>query len=418
MRILHLTTEFPPVIYGGLGTAVGGWVNASANAGVDVAVQLVEGPLVLGAGSHAYGGLRRPPMARSSSVSHQDGVTFFQCSWLNAIDTGVRLVREWHADIVHLHTAMLWYVAQAIQAATATPIVYHVHSVDRAEYEIGQEPNPWLAHSQAQEQAIDQSDRLIALTRSEEKLLTLYYPHARHKVRVVGNGIDDSAMARRAAFDKPRGIQTVVLYSGRLVERKGIRELLAAIPEVLRSEPNVLFVIVGGPPPLTGDEVKAQWLGAEHAPFAMHVQFTGWQSPVNVAKWYEAADILVAPSRYEPFGMVVLEGMLYGLAVLAADVGGPSEILEHGRTGLLFPACDVRALSSALLWLIEHPVERQDIGRAGAHRIRERWLWKGKVPSMLSVYQELVSPRAAGLVADGEARQRVGEHAHDGLAGA
>jgi hypothetical protein len=110
-------------------------------------------------------------MARSSSVSHQDGVTFFQCSWLNAIDTGVRLVREWRADIVHLHTAMLWYVAQAIQAATATPIVYHVHSVDRAEYEIGQEPNPWLAHSQAQEQAIDQSDRLIALTRSEERLL-------------------------------------------------------------------------------------------------------------------------------------------------------------------------------------------------------------------------------------------------------
>jgi glycogen(starch) synthase len=142
VRILHLTTEFPPVIYGGLGTAVGGWVNASANAGVDVAVQLVEGPLVLGAGSHAYGGLRHPAMARSSGVSHQDGVTFFQCSWLNAIDTGVRLVREWRADIVHLHTAMLWYVAQAIQAATATPIVYHVHSVDRAEYEIGQEPNP------------------------------------------------------------------------------------------------------------------------------------------------------------------------------------------------------------------------------------------------------------------------------------
>ena len=55
---------------------------------------------------------------------------------------------------VHLHTAMLWYVAEAIQAATAVPIVYHVHSVDRAEYEIGHEPNPWLAHSHAQDQAI------------------------------------------------------------------------------------------------------------------------------------------------------------------------------------------------------------------------------------------------------------------------
>ena len=50
MRVLHLTTEFPPVIYGGLGTAVGGWVTATARAGISVAVQLVEGPLVLDAG--------------------------------------------------------------------------------------------------------------------------------------------------------------------------------------------------------------------------------------------------------------------------------------------------------------------------------------------------------------------------------
>ena len=63
MRILHLTTEFPPVIYGGLGTAVGGWVTASARAGISVAVQLVEGPLVLDAGvaqhpiyGYGYGG--------------------------------------------------------------------------------------------------------------------------------------------------------------------------------------------------------------------------------------------------------------------------------------------------------------------------------------------------------------------------
>ena len=169
------------------------------------------------------------------------------------------------------------------------------------------------------------------------------------------------------------------------------------MPEVLRSEPNALFVVIGGPPPLTGAEVQAQWLGAEYAPFAMRIQFTGWQSPANVAKWYETADILVVPSRYEPFGMVILEGMFYGLAVLAADVGGPSEILEHGRTGLLFPACDVQALSSALLWLVAHPLERQNIGRAAAYRIREQWLWKQKIPTMLNVYQELVSLR--GLAA-------------------
>jgi len=303
---------------------------------------------------------------------------------------GIRLAREWRADIVHLHTAMLWYVAQGIQAETDTPIVYHIHSVDRAEYEIGEEPNPWLAHSQAQEQAIDHSDRLIALTRLEGDLLTRYYPHAGHKVRVVSNGIEDSVSARRAAFQRRDGRQTVVLYSGRLVERKGIRELIAAIPDVLPVAPATSFVIVGGPPPLTGAEVAAQWLSTEHASLADRVHFTGWQSPENVFKWYRAADILVVPSRYEPFGMVILEAMLYGLAVLATAVGGPSEILEHGQTGLLFPARDILALSAALKWMIANPLERQRIARAGARRVREHWLWHQKVPAMVDVYEELI----------------------------
>jgi glycosyltransferase involved in cell wall biosynthesis len=387
VRVLHLTTEFPPIIYGGLGTAVGGWVNASARGGIDVAVQLVEGPLALSAAS--YGALRSFVMSRSG-VSHHEGITFFQCSWSAAVEMGIRLVREWRADIVHLHTAMLWYVAQGIQAETRTPIVYHIHSVDRAEYEIGEEPNPWLAHSQAQEQAIDHSDRLIALTRSEGDLLTRYYPHARHKVRVVNNGIEDSVSARRAAFRRRDGRQTVVLYSGRLVERKGIRELIAAIADVLLVAPATSFVIVGGPPPLTGAEVAAQWLSTEHAWLAGRVHFTGWQSPENVFKWYRAADILVVPSRYEPFGMVILEAMLYGLAVLATAVGGPSEILEHGQTGLLFPARNILALSASLKWMIANPLERQRIARAGARRVRERWLWDQKVPAMVDVYQELI----------------------------
>jgi glycogen(starch) synthase len=236
MRVLHLTTEFPPVIYGGLGTAVGGWVNASARAGIEVAVQLVEGPLALGAGSYGSGAVSRSSRTRPGEIRH-DGVTFFQCSWANAVELGIRWVREWQADIVHLHTAMLWYLAEAIKVATAAPIVYHVHSVDRAEYEIGQEPNPWLAHSLAQEQAINGSDRLIALTNAEQDLLARYYPDASHKVRVAGNGIDDSAKVRELAFHRPCKNSSIIVYSGRLVERKGIRELLAAIPEVLSAAP-------------------------------------------------------------------------------------------------------------------------------------------------------------------------------------
>jgi hypothetical protein len=107
-----------------------------------------------------------------------------------------------------------------------------------------------------------------------------------------------------------------------------------------------------------------------------------------VYRWYAAADILVVPSRYEPFGMVVLEGMLHGLPVVAAEVGGPADILEHGRTGLLFPPRDVTALVAALRKLIGNTEDRRRMGHAAAREVRQTWLWDRLVPEMIRVYGE------------------------------
>jgi glycogen(starch) synthase len=167
-----------------------------------------------------------------------------------------------------------------------------------------------------------------------------------------------------------------VLYSGRLVERKGIRELLDAIPLVLDAAPEAQFVLAGGPPPLTGDEVAAQWLTPQHTPYRDRIHFTGWLSPDDVYRWYAAADILVVPSRYEPFGMVVLEGMLHGLPIIAAEVGGPADIIQQGTTGLLFPPRDVVALAAALRHLIKNAEDRSQMGIRAAHEVRRRWLWE------------------------------------------
>jgi glycogen(starch) synthase len=152
MRVLHLTTEFPPVIYGGLGTAVGGWAKACAHAGVEIAVQLVGGILAIDGTGALYGAPRHrtPYRGASSARESEEGIRFIQCSEADSI-AGVRAVEEWRPDVVHLHTAMLWYLASAIKAATGRPLVFHVHSVDRAEYDIGNEPNPFLAQAQAQE---------------------------------------------------------------------------------------------------------------------------------------------------------------------------------------------------------------------------------------------------------------------------
>ena len=87
--------------------------------------------------------------------------------------------------------------------------------------------------------------------------------------------------------------------------------------------------------------------------------------PGEMAEWYRTADILVVPSWYEPFGMVVLEGMINGLAVAASAVGGPAEILRDGKTGLLFPPRDARALAQSILQLVLSTNLRSRIANAG-----------------------------------------------------
>src|SRR5262249_36546179 len=93
---------------------------------------------------------------------------------------------------------------------------------------------------------------------------------------------EDTDAALTAAFSA-RSENLTVLYSGRLVERKGIRELLAAIPEVLQAVPGARFVMTGGPPPFSPAAVAAQRLEPKHSPFLDRIHFTGWQSPAQMA---------------------------------------------------------------------------------------------------------------------------------------
>jgi glycogen(starch) synthase len=400
MRILHITTEFPPVVFGGLGTAVGGLVHASASSGLTVAVLLIGG--VLGVSDAGYGrpavAARRPET--QSGIVGPNGITFFQISPFDPVEAALRVVEEWRPDVIHLHTAWVWPFAAAILDRTRLPMVYTVHSVDRAEYEIGQELGHILEHTIEQEIAIGQATRMIALTENEADLLRHYYPGSDGRIRIVGNGIDESESARRRSQRTTATDAPLVLYSGRLVERKGIRDLVAAIPYVLEHAPHTRFVFAGGPPPLTGDEVARQWLSDECQWHRDRIHFTGWLSATELAGWYEAADIQVVPSRYEPFGMVVLEGMLYGLPIIAAAVGGPLEILEHGKTGVLFPAGDAGALGEAILHLVQRADLRRQFGTAAAGEVRGRWLWPRLVSKMEAVYREAVGQQRIEEEAD------------------
>jgi glycogen(starch) synthase len=383
MRVLHLTTEFPPVIYGGLGTAVGGLVKASVMAGMTVGLLLIGSET-----GAAYGRLvPLPQEATSTRVRRTAGARIFEVSWFEGIDAIVQRAAKWRPDVLHLHSFWLWPIAQALRDRIGRPLVYTVHSLDRAEYELGEGPPECLTQWIGQEAVIRGADRVIALTNSERELLKQYCPGVDERVRVVGNGIEDVVISgKRECGDQ---VPLTVLFSGRFVERKGIRELIEAIGVVLARTPSVRFILAGGHRNVSGAQMEAWLLPACLIPHRVQIQFTGWLMPNQMAEWYQAAHILVVPSWYEPFGMVILEGMLHGLAVAASAVGGPMEILEDGRTGVLFAPRNSQALAEAILCLVTDRDRCNRIAIAGAKEVREKWLWPKIVPRMRCVYAEV-----------------------------
>src|SRR5262249_5697975 len=263
---------------------------------------LVGGVLSIAEGYGRPAGAKPEGTTTPHCVVSPTGVTFFQISPFDHVEAAVRVAREWGADLLHLHTAWVWPFAEAILNRNGIPLVYTVHSVDRAEYEIGQELGHILEHCEEQGIAIGRAERLVALTQNETDLLRHYYPSSVDRIRIVGNGIDDSDKAKQATNRVKDSDSPLVLYTGRLVERKGIRDLLAAIPYVLERAPKARFVLAGGPPPLSGEEVARQWLPPECEPYRSQIHFTGWLNAAELEEWYCAADIQVVPSRYEPFG--------------------------------------------------------------------------------------------------------------------
>lgn len=182
-------------------------------------------------------------------------------------------------------------------------------------------------------------------------------------VRVIPNGV--VVPDRVAPPDEPPHI----LYVGRLSDEKGVRELRAAARDL------PLRVIGDGP---------LRPLFPETA---------GFVSPEAVGVHYERAAVVVVPSRREGYGVVAREAMAYGRAVVASRVGGLTDAIEDGQTGLLVPPGDVVALRSALVRLLEDAELRGRLGASARLYAAERLSWSSTVEGLRVAYRDACERR-------------------------
>ena len=303
-----------------------------------------------------------------------------------------QLLRRLRPDIVHTHTPKPGIYGRLGGRAARVPVVVNtVHGL----YATAED-------SWARRAAVYGLERLAAtcsdaeLVQNEEDLSTLAALRVpTDRLHLLGNGIDllrfapgPKAQAARRRVRSELGVDdsiVVVGAVGRLVWEKGYAELFAAAQELRRRCPEVTVVVAGPSEPEKADGIGSEALAAAES---SGIRFLGHRS--DVEDLYAACDMYVLASHREGFPRSAMEAAALGLPVIATDIRGCRQVVEHGTTGLLVPPRDAVALTDAMALLAGDPRRRATMGHAAAAKAKREFDQRQVIATTLAVYEGLL----------------------------
>jgi len=247
------------------------------------------------------------------------------------------LVRRWQPDVVHLHSSYAGLLRPLLALMPGRPrVAYCAHG-----WAFDREGPRWLnwAIAKVEKACARSTDAVICISRHDQaSALRAGMPPQR--LVVVLNGVADvpdppPQPQTPATARWPEG-RLRILFVGRLDRQKGVDVLYEALR---RLGDRAAAIVVGAP-------VVAEEAGASVVP--SNARAIGWTTRDQINDLYRSAQVLVVPSRWEGFGLVALEAMRCGCAVVASRVGGLSEVVDNGVTGLLFEPGDAAGLAALL----------------------------------------------------------------------
>jgi len=395
VRVDILSKEYPPLIYGGAGVHVAELVRAlRARGDVDARVRCFGGPRDE-AGTTGYDDL--PQLSSANPAIQTLGVDLTMAG--DCIG----------ADLVHSHT---WYANMAGHMASLLNGVPHVVSAHSLEplrpWKAEQLGGGYAVSSWAERTAYEAATAIIAVSAGMRLDVLSSYPSVDPAtVHVVHNGIDSQQWQQdssAAALDVVRGHgidpgRPSVIFVGRITRQKGLPYLLRAATQL---PPEVQLVLVAGAPDTPEIYAEVDELIAELRRKRHGVVWIAEMLPrAEVIALLSAATVFACPSVYEPLGIVNLEAMACGLAVVATATGGIPEVVVHGETGWLVPIEQVTDgsgipedphrfvsdLAAALNEAISDPVRARAYGQAGRDRAMESFSWSSIGDQTMTVYE-------------------------------
>ena len=436
MRIFHVSWEYPPVIYGGLGRHVLALTRAQAAAGHDVTVitqrpadtptaQTLDGVCVVRTRTET------PPVRRDVA-----GLMHWTADLDEQLAATVSALDCEPPEVVHVHD---WVVERAARAAGKrwpAPVVATIHateagrhagwivgdvseSVYAAEWRLARRATAVITCSVAMA-----AEAIALYELAPERVLTIpngidlarwsaqptvapagtycHEPDApaaptahrpgnrQRRDDPVRDGLARPTVATTAPTQNPTlAANPVVLFVGRLEWEKGVQVLIEAV-KLLPDEPSVDVLIAG-----VGTQAdRFGKLAADET----RVRFMGQVSDAELRQLLSNAAVVVVPSLYEPFGIVALEAAAAGAALIVSDVGGLAEIVTSSVTGLSVPPNQPAALAAAITAVLADPAS----ARLRAARLRaqlpEIYSWDRIAERTVAVYRAARTMRRAAPV--------------------
>lgn len=400
MRVLFLTNEYPPHIYGGAGVHVE-YLSRELAKLVPVEVRsfhdqtLVDGQLTV----------------RGTKI---DGGQFGGCpvplvSPLRALATCLAFNGQGvNADVVHCHTWYTHFGGILAKLMYGVPLVITVHSLEplrpwkREQIGRGYDLSSWVEKT-----ALEMADLVIAVSAStRDDVLRLFRVDAT-RLRVIPNGIDtdEYKAVNRPEVMRQYGIdldRPFALFVGRMTRQKGLYYLLRAA-EAVNADVQMVFCAGESDTPELQAELEAMVEELRRRRPGIF-WIPGMLDRATAIAMYSHATVFCCPSIYEPFGIINLEAMSCGTPVVASRVGGIPEVVVDGETGILVDArlsqlpphdpSDPDAFSRGLADGINRVAQDRDLarrmGEAGRQRVLDHYSWQSIAKQTLALYNNLV----------------------------
>ncbi|MGY3552801.1 glycosyltransferase family 4 protein [Williamsia sp. R60] len=395
MRILLVSWEYPPVVVGGLGRHVHHLATELARAGHDVVVLSRQptgsdglthpGTDTMCDGVRVIAAAEDPP----HFVFGEDMMAWVLALGHTLIRAGLGLgypkdvdgEGTWVPDVVHAHDWLVAHPAIALAEHFDVPLVSTFHATEAGRH------SGWVSgRVNKQVHSVEwwlaaESDAVITCSASmRDEVYRLFGPELA-EIHTIHNGIDIDAwpFARRVAHDGPPRL----LFAGRLEYEKGVQDAIAALARIRRTHRGAVLTVAG-------DGTQLSWLRevARDHKVSRAVRFVGAVDKAGLAELMKDCDVMVLPSRYEPFGIVALEAAATGAPLVTSTAGGLGEAVTDRVTGLSFTPADVGGLTAAIRAALADPVAAQQRAIAARVRVSQGFAWDQVAARTAAVYEK------------------------------